>query len=384
MSSDSEYVCLWKVRYACAPTQQARAPTQHACAPAQEAQGLPPKYCEDLVCSLAPIPGAVREYQGWKCVKGLPPPPSSLWEWPKPPPRAIDPKHLKDCRAPVLPEGGIFFELERKDDTPVYAWWPPPASHIVVRAKELFVALMLHSHLDGICRLALSGKESFQELWEEGVLKIPSIRENPAAKKLLQEIGEERIDEKRLQEILKKHRHNLHIDPERMAKETAFFIFDEQEIPAGYVPEVPPGGRLTFDVFGAIYFNSLRLKKTEVYKFCWANDIRPTRDVHGFILPKPQQEKQTEPAPNEEKADFVVPSKLWKGKTHSNAAENLRKAEEFPPEVIAHVLFFWCGLTNKTGLGKMLRCERGLVDSTYWSYADKLLKKAATLKIVQG
>jgi hypothetical protein len=156
---------------------------------------------------------------------------------------------------------------------------------------------MLYRHLERTCRLTVFGEEIFQEHWEKSCQKTPSIRKQPAAKKLLREIfeksrGKERVDGKQLLKILEKNRETLHTSPERTVREIAFLIFDGQEIPEEYAAALYGGG-LSFDVFWAIYFSSLQLKKSDVYEYCWANDIRQTKDVTGFILPKPPQEKQT-------------------------------------------------------------------------------------------
>ena len=97
------------------------------------------------------------------------------------------------------------------------------------------------------------------------------------------------------------------------------------------------------------------------------------------------QPPQTEAEPSEKEADFVVSSKLWKGKTLNTAFDAL-KAADFPPAVIAYVLFHWCGFTNKRQLGELLYAgEKDCPDdSTCNRLANKLLKEAATLKIVQG
>ena len=79
-------------------------------------------------------------------------------------------------------------------------------------------------------------------------------------------------------------------------------------------------------------------------------------------------------------APVVVRRAFWHGLANEIVVKNLR-AEGSPDEVIAYVLFTWCNLKNKTQIGKMLIPEKRH-DSTYLHAVDRLLKKAAELRII--
>ena len=76
---------------------------------------------------------------------------------------------------------------------------------------------------------------------------------------------------------------------------------------------------------------------------------------------------------------IFVPRSLWDGKTEQAARDNMRE-QGFKPAVIAHVLHYWCGVANRTQLGRLLG-PLNLTDRTYLRNADKLLAEAAALNI---
>jgi len=76
---------------------------------------------------------------------------------------------------------------------------------------------------------------------------------------------------------------------------------------------------------------------------------------------------------------IYVPRPLWDGKRHPTIRDSMRQ-QEFADPVIAYVLHEWCGLKNKTEIGRLLGPDNK-VDSTYRRLADKLLAEAASLNI---
>ena len=76
---------------------------------------------------------------------------------------------------------------------------------------------------------------------------------------------------------------------------------------------------------------------------------------------------------------IVVPRALWEGKTHSAVIAAMRQ-DNFPDAIIAYVLHNWCGLKNKTRIGRLLGPD-DQDDSTYLRLAHRLLAEAAPLNI---
>lgn len=100
------------------------------------------------------------------------------------------------------------------------------------------------------------------------------------------------------------------------------------------------------------------------------------RDAGNVQLPKTPSNRSPRPAP----APIIVYRVLWEGKEPAAVVEAMRE-EKYTDAVIAHVLFHWCELTNKTEIGRLLiKSEKE--SSTYLHHVDKLLKKASTLNIV--
>ena len=79
-------------------------------------------------------------------------------------------------------------------------------------------------------------------------------------------------------------------------------------------------------------------------------------------------------------SSIVVPRELWEGKTPKSARDSMQQQGFTDPRVIAYVLHHWCGLKNKTQIGRLLGSE-GQDDSTYLRLAHRLLDKAAALNI---
>jgi len=76
---------------------------------------------------------------------------------------------------------------------------------------------------------------------------------------------------------------------------------------------------------------------------------------------------------------ILVPHSLWQGKSPKFVCDNMRQ-QGFKDPVIIHVLHHWCGITNKTQIGRLLG-PNDQNDSTYLRLADRLLAEAATLDI---
>jgi hypothetical protein len=98
--------------------------------------------------------------------------------------------------------------------------------------------------------------------------------------------------------------------------------------------------------------------------------IAATLDAHS------QEDTPVAPAP----FSIVVPRALWEGKSPKAARDSMKQQGFTDPRVIAYVLYNWCGLKNKTQLGKLLGPD-GKDDSTYLRLAHRLLAEAATLNI---
>ena len=91
--------------------------------------------------------------------------------------------------------------------------------------------------------------------------------------------------------------------------------------------------------------------------------------------PQAQDDAPEAPTPSA----IIVPRSLWEGKSPKSARDNMRQQGCTDP-VIVYVLYNWCGLKNKTQLGKLLGPD-GKDDSTYLRLAHRLLAEAATLNI---
>ena len=96
------------------------------------------------------------------------------------------------------------------------------------------------------------------------------------------------------------------------------------------------------------------------------------------------QKSITVNAPTVKIPSVKVPSVLWKGKPYASVRNAMRPKEEggegFLDAIIAYVLFNWCGLKNKTALGRLLG-EPNKDTSSYRRLATRLLKEAASLTI---
>lgn len=114
----------------------------------------------------------------------------------------------------------------------------------------------------------------------------------------------------------------------------------------------------------------------EVVERILAAPAVPVQDVENVQPPKTPAKRSSKPAP----APIVVPRILWEGIEPATVVEAMRE-KKYIDAVIAHVLFHWCELTNKTEIGRLLIKDEK-ESSTYLHYVDKLLKKAAALTIV--
>jgi hypothetical protein len=103
-----------------------------------------------------------------------------------------------------------------------------------------------------------------------------------------------------------------------------------------------------------------------------------TRSLVDAVINSPAPEAA---APPIESADSVilVPASLWEGKTEKTTRDGMME-QGFRLSVIAHVLHHWCGVENKTQLGRWLG-PPNLTDRSYLRFADKLLAEAAALNI---
>jgi len=99
------------------------------------------------------------------------------------------------------------------------------------------------------------------------------------------------------------------------------------------------------------------------------------RDAEGnFIFDEP-----------EKNISVTVPQKLFAGKSARGVISAMSAPEySFAPEVIAYVLYNWCGQTKFTQLGEMLLMREGKerTESAYGKHARKLLRKAEDMEIV--
>jgi len=128
----------------------------------------------------------------------------------------------------------------------------------------------------------------------------------------------------------------------------------------------------------------LRVEKDSAVRFLTKEGYSFHREVKGLskaIFDSILQE--TAPAESStEQHVILVPRSLWEGKTHTAVRNSMRShdGEGFSDAVIAHVLCEWCGLTNKTQIGRLLG-KSGQDDSTYLRYAKTLLDEAEKLDI---
>jgi hypothetical protein len=98
--------------------------------------------------------------------------------------------------------------------------------------------------------------------------------------------------------------------------------------------------------------------------------VQPTLSIHS-----PQNTLV-----NPSDSTVFVPRKLWADTTPSTVRDCMRG--QYPDSVIAYVLHNWCGLTNKTQIGRLLGPDRR-DDSTYLRLAHRLLTEVASLNIQQ-
>lgn len=89
-----------------------------------------------------------------------------------------------------------------------------------------------------------------------------------------------------------------------------------------------------------------------------------------------------EPAETSEDSAIAIPAALWEGKTHTAVRDALRE-HDYTDSVIAYVLHHWCGLKNKTQIGKLLGPVGGQDDSASLRQAKKLLDESKNLSITK-
>ena len=70
-----------------------------------------------------------------------------------------------------------------------------------------------------------------------------------------------------------------------------------------------------------------------------------------------------------------IPSDVWVGKTCPVVRDAMRE-KDFPDYAIAFVLFNFCGLTNKTQLGRLLHKNKDMVSSSYARHTNFLIAQA--------
>lgn len=77
--------------------------------------------------------------------------------------------------------------------------------------------------------------------------------------------------------------------------------------------------------------------------------------------------------------DSYIPRHLWAGtKSSEQVCEDMRAAG-FGDDAIAYALYNWCGIQNKTEIGRVLR-GGDMVDASYYKYATKQLESARQWK----
>ncbi len=75
-----------------------------------------------------------------------------------------------------------------------------------------------------------------------------------------------------------------------------------------------------------------------------------------------------------------VPRHLWEGKSPTTARDAMRR-EGYDDAVVAHVLFVWCRINNKTRVGKLL-AKTEMEDSACRKFCQRLLNKAENINIM--
>lgn len=133
---------------------------------------------------------------------------------------------------------------------------------------------------------------------------------------------------------------------------------------------------LWLDEHGYSQERSVKGLSKELAKRILAAHAAAMQDAQSAQPAKNPAKRSLKPAP----APIVVPRALWEGKEPSSVVEAMRERKDIDA-VIAHVLFHWCELTNKTEIGRLL-LQSEKEPSTYLHYVDRLLKKAAALTIV--
>jgi hypothetical protein len=81
------------------------------------------------------------------------------------------------------------------------------------------------------------------------------------------------------------------------------------------------------------------------------------------------------PSPQPFSTAIIVPRALWNGKTPP-AARDAMAAENIPQNIIAHILYTRCNITNKTYIASLL--------NTYPKKVTKFLAEAAVMDIVDS
>jgi hypothetical protein len=104
-----------------------------------------------------------------------------------------------------------------------------------------------------------------------------------------------------------------------------------------------------------------------------------TRSLVDAVINSPPTVPETAAPPEPADSIIFVPAALWEGKTEKTARDSMME-HGFKPAVIAHVLHYWCGVENKTQLGRWLGSS-DLTDRSYLRFANKLLAEASTLNI---
>lgn len=100
------------------------------------------------------------------------------------------------------------------------------------------------------------------------------------------------------------------------------------------------------------------------------------RILAGAPALQPQAETHHAPAPS---AAIFVSRSLWEGKSPMAVREGMRQ-HDFKDPVIAYALHEWCGLKNKTQIGRLLG-PGDQDDSSYLRLTNRLLAEAADLNI---
>lgn len=67
-----------------------------------------------------------------------------------------------------------------------------------------------------------------------------------------------------------------------------------------------------------------------------------------------------------------IPRSLWADKDVSQSITDMRVAG-IPNDGIVYALYNWCGIKNKTELGKLVKPDKGQTDRAYQGFVNKLL-----------